>query len=112
MLTSVTVPPEKMPASLTRTSSRPNFSIVKSTSAFICACTETSVCLHSVRSAGRLRATFSSFSRVRPANTTFARSPEKRLAAASPMPEPAPVTITTLLSKRCITASVQYQEFE
>jgi len=96
----VTVLPAKMPALFTITCSAPNSRTVASTAASTWRSFETSATRARVRSAGSVFATLPMLPRWWPTSTTTAPSIEKRRAAASPIPEPAPVTITTLPSNR------------
>src|SRR6185369_15845131 len=96
----VTVLPAKMPALLTITSRPPNVRTADSTAASTSPYFATSATRTSVRSFGSSFATRATLLRWSPTSTTAAPSSEKRRAVASPMPDPAPVTITTLPSKR------------
>ena len=94
--------PAKTPALFTRMSRRPNSRIAMPTVASMSASFATSATLVRVRSRGSSEATPAMFFRWWPTSTTAAPSRERKCAVASPMPEPAPVTITTLPAKRAI----------
>lgn len=84
-------------ALLTRVSNRPWSRATASTSPVISSSSETSPTRAiSVEPAGASDTTLSSFVRVRPMITTVAPSAAKRWAVAAPMPDPPPVTMTTL----------------
>ena len=104
-LASVALPCTAMPALLTITSSRPKRLTVASISACTASHCDTSAGWASVRSSGRSARVAASLSSLRSAMATIAPSCEKRRAVAAPMPEPAPVTMTTLPAKRCAASS-------
>jgi hypothetical protein len=101
----VAVLPAKMPALFTITCSTPNFFTTPFTIDSTWRHFDTSHTRVNVLSGGRSRATRSMLREWSPTSTTFAPSCEKRRAVASPIPDPAPVTITTLPSNRILAPS-------
>ena len=95
-----TSPSGATPALLTITSTPPKRSTAAATRARTSSSRATSQRWTRVRAGSRVAATDSSLSGVRPASTTQAPSAAKRSAMPRPMPEPAPVTMTTRSVKR------------
>ena len=90
------------PALLTSTSTRPNFAIAAATSPWHCSGSATSVATVCTRRPVERTesATRSSFSTRRAPSTTSAPASAKQWANATPRPLEAPVTMTTLSSRR------------